>query len=237
MRSELSPQSDVPSKKERISLAALMEQHANEPSALDNVLRAADWLKGQIDHAESLERAMDIDPETGCSTKRGFMKGVESWASREGADLETPIVLIALDMNGVKRINDQYGHLAGDKYIHDTANWFKSVAESDLREGDLWTVSRVNGTGDEFFMALPAREAEELRADTKSGNATDVVVDKVNTLIQRTNQDGSYALGYIVASRGEILDIGIETLMDMADQEMYENKRLMKDGKQIQPVE
>lgn len=80
---------------------------------------------------------------------------------------ESPLSLVALDLDHFKQINDQFGHSAGDQVLVDVA----ACLEEQLRESDL--VFRVGG--EEFLIALPHTSrpaaihvAERLRKQLKS---------------------------------------------------------------------
>jgi diguanylate cyclase (GGDEF)-like protein len=70
--------------------------------------------------------------------------------SREGA----PLALAYLDMNGLKQVNDTYGHDAGDLALR---AYFQAVA-SVL--GDRGQAYRHSGGGDEMLVVLPNHDAE-----------------------------------------------------------------------------
>lgn len=63
-----------------------------------------------------------------------------------------PISIISADCDGLKKINDTYGHLAGDEYIRMSVELFKMV----LPENDV--LFRIGG--DEFLMILPNTSTE-----------------------------------------------------------------------------
>lgn len=58
-----------------------------------------------------------------------------------------PLALMVADIDGLKRTNDQYGHLEGDRLLTTVAEAFKSVA----RPSDV--VGRLGG--DEFYVIMP----------------------------------------------------------------------------------
>ena len=64
-----------------------------------------------------------------------------------------PFSIIMCDVNGLKLVNDSFGHDVGDTLLKKTANTIKSAC----REGD--TIARIGG--DEFVVLLPMTTAEE----------------------------------------------------------------------------
>jgi diguanylate cyclase (GGDEF)-like protein len=98
--------------------------------------------------AEELAAEARTDSLTGLGNLRAFQETL-SKAIADRASTNTPFVLLAIDLDGLKQINDTDGHLAGDAYI-------KSVAEC-LRAtvGAQGAVHRTGG--DEFMVILPGR--------------------------------------------------------------------------------
>ena len=89
-------------------------------------------------------RALSIRDElTGLYNRRGFHEVAAQAHSRAVRDLR-PAALIFLDLNGMKRINDDLGHDVGDQALVDTAD----VLRSALREADV--LARLGG--DEFVV-------------------------------------------------------------------------------------
>jgi diguanylate cyclase (GGDEF)-like protein len=89
------------------------------------------------------------DSLTGLVNRRAFFErvdGARMLASRQGH----PISLMMLDLDHFKRINDRYGHAAGD----DALRVFASAAQQVLREPDI--MGRLGG--EEFAVALPGTD-------------------------------------------------------------------------------
>lgn len=66
-----------------------------------------------------------------------------------------PIAIISADCDGLKRINDTYGHHAGDEYIKATVSLFKMVLP---KERILFRMG-----GDEFLVLLPGTSEEKAK--------------------------------------------------------------------------
>ncbi len=95
---------------------------------------------------EELAAEARTDSLTGLGNLRAFQETVsEAIANR--AATNTPFVLLAIDLDGLKRINDTEGHLAGDTYIKRMAECLRSTV------GTRGTVHRTGG--DEFMVLLP----------------------------------------------------------------------------------
>lgn len=122
--------------------------------------------------------------------------------------------VIILDMDGLKEINDQYGHLAGDAAIKEVAVRIKHL----LREAD--TVSRLGG--DEFGVIV---------GNAKERSQLDVLIARIDTEIskpfcfEQTPIDLRVSAGYALYGQDAS---GLEALIEKADQSMYQAKRTRK---------
>ena len=89
------------------------------------------------------------DSLTGLYNRRFFKKELERLDTKR----QLPISIIVADLNGLKIVNDSYGHKKGDKLLIRTAKLLKSV----LRDEDIL----VRLGGDEFAILLPQTSTEE----------------------------------------------------------------------------
>lgn len=92
-----------------------------------------------------MERIADTDTLTPLPNRRRFereLQRVVSHASRHG----TPAAVLYIDLNGLKGINDRYGHVAGDAALIHVARLLQEL----IRSSDV--VARIGG--DEFGLIL-----------------------------------------------------------------------------------
>lgn len=131
----------------------LAQQIRADRSAID---RAVDQVAGAalgavVARVEQLSRT---DPLTGIGNRRAFDDAVRSAAAiaaRQGHSL----TMVVADLDGLKQINDRYGHDAGDGAIVGLTKAFASV----LRTTD--TMFRIGG--DEFVLLLPFTEPHQVQ--------------------------------------------------------------------------
>jgi diguanylate cyclase (GGDEF)-like protein/PAS domain S-box-containing protein len=150
-----------------------------------------------------------VDELTGLYNRRGFLAVTEQHVAAIRRDEKTPLVVYA-DLDGLKEINDSFGHPEGDRALANAAEILKET----FRSSDI--IARLGG--DEFVI-LAAIDPEEtgqllmqrLQEKFDASNA------------QRTRPyDLSVSVG---VANFEEDRYSIEELMAQADRAMYEDKR------------
>jgi len=104
---------------------------------------STEWLQGVVDALCDLSSK---DALTGLVNRRSFEMALSREVDRVARSGE-PALLLTLDIDHFKAVNDTYGHLAGDMVIQAVA---KAVSQA-VRPMD--TVARVGG--EEFAIILP----------------------------------------------------------------------------------
>ncbi len=132
---------------------------------------------------------------------------------RELNNLTTDYCIISIDLNGLKLVNDKFGHPSGDKYITD----FSKVLVSAF--GDAGMCARIGG--DEFLVIIRDSEGKDIDALL---SRMDSALNVMNALY--TEYHRSVATGH--AFRHECGDGATShEVYLLADKRMYENKRRM----------
>ena len=122
-----------------------------------------------------------------------------------------PLVLMMMDLDGFKKVNDTYGHHVGDQILRQIAR----VVRGQVRSGD----TLVRYAGDEFVAVLH-RATLEIVSEMKT--RVQVAVDNFAYEVRpgRVARIG-ISIGFATyAQDGEAID----ELMEVADQRMYEDK-------------
>lgn len=145
---------------------------------------------------DQLTRLSSVDILTGLYNRNKlntYMSGVLE-------SKETPIGLVFLDINGLKKVNDNEGHLAGDNLIKRAAETLKHVFEGN----DIFRVG-----GDEFVVILAGAEEKK-------------IIESLDKLHEESEKnDVSFAAGYALSFN----DCNIEKALKEADFNMYKDKR------------
>jgi diguanylate cyclase (GGDEF)-like protein len=168
---------------------------------------------------ERLEYLSMHDQLTGIHNRTYFNAVLQG---KEGR-LEPPVSVIVLDFDELKKVNDSYGHAAGDEALKACTELIKSV----LRKNDIF--ARVGG--DEFTILLPGA-AEE---------SAELVIKRIYSKIEAFNLLGrlppiSISAGAAVCDepldgyevRTVIPSLPLEGRYKKADERMYTQKREKK---------
>ena len=127
-------------------------------------------------------------------------------------DTEDDYCIISIDLNGLKPVNDKFGHLAGDKYIKD----FAKVLGNTF--GDDTFKARIGG--DEFLVIIKDSSVVDVSALIGRMNSA---LNVLNALYPEYRR--SVSTGY--AFRHECPGQSSHEVYLLADQRMYELKRKM----------
>ncbi|MGE7958628.1 putative bifunctional diguanylate cyclase/phosphodiesterase [Pseudomonas sp. NPDC089530] len=158
---------------------------------------------------QQLEYQAVTDPLTGLLNRRGFYQTVEGVLLRSERS-DKSLVLLYLDLDGFKRVNDSIGHEAGDRVLR----WVSEQLKACLRSFDI--LARMGG--DEFTALL------ELEFPEQAAKISEKLIERISICQQIDGLE--VAMG---ASIGIAIypDCGsnLDGLMRAADIAMYEAKR------------
>ncbi len=119
-----------------------------------------------------------------------------------------PVTVLMLDLNGLKGINDELGHVGGDALL-------RRAGETLAKAVDKTSCAARIG-GDEFALLLPA--ADEQAGERMTGRINELT-ELNNTFYGGTEL--SFSIGSATCHKGERL----ETALHLADQRMYLSKK------------
>lgn len=159
-------------------------------------------------------RALSLtDDLTGVYNRRGFMTLAEQQLKMANR-MRVRLLLLFVDLDGMKWINDTLGHHEGDRALVDTAE----VLKETFRESDV--IARIGG--DEF--AVIALEESECCDETV------VVRLQENLGVSNEERGRPYRLSLSIGIAHYTPDkpCSIDELLERADKLMYEQKRTKK---------
>ncbi|WP_020654252.1 GGDEF domain-containing protein [Massilia niastensis] len=157
----------------------------------------------------ALARLEVVDPLTDVPNRRGFFNALAPWmalARRPGL----PTALVVLDLDQFKRVNDGYGHPAGDVVLRHVVE----LCKSQLRDSDL--LGRLVGV--EFAILLPRTNLDE----------ASLVAERIRAAIAATPVKSERAMITMTASFGVTTlrpEDSTVTLFQRADEALLEAKR------------
>lgn len=155
---------------------------------------------------------LTIDPLTKVTNRKGLIDDLNS-AIQAGEHKSLPMVLLMIDADNFKVINDQHGHLAGDKVLYFFAQSIKSV----IRGGDK--VYRYGG--EEFTVVLNRCDREQAY----------ILADKIRSKIEQSHLIYSGKTIKMTVSVGATLHHegdSYDSFVGRADEALY---RAKKEGK------
>lgn len=173
--------------------------------------RLSDALKALKKQNQTLNTLSQIDELTGIYNRRGFY---DSALEVLNDSIDHNALIVFADIDGMKQINDKYGHADGDVSIKSTAD----ILSKSVREDDI--VARLGG--DEFVVMIK---------DTEPSHEN-CIRDRINKLIRDFNENSKYewrlglSLGIVSFCSKSISDLN--TLLKLADEALYTDKKLKK---------
>lgn len=162
---------------------------------------------------KELEYFAFTDPLTGVSNRRkGFMileKELERMSEKS-----IHLSVCFLDVDGLKKVNDTFGHEEGDCLI----NLITASIKSSIREIDV--VSRMGG--DEFLIIFPGCHEVDVEKAIKRIN------DKLAACDKKGLKPYKHSFSYGILEITENSRLSANDVIKVADEKMYQNKMLKK---------
>jgi diguanylate cyclase (GGDEF)-like protein len=145
---------------------------ASATSVIEILVNQAAAILANIEFGEREKRRAMTDPLTDLYNRRAFAE-ILSQAIARSERRTTPLCLLMLDLDHFKKLNDTYGHPAGDAALRETAAVLKRV----LRKGDV----PARHGGEEFVVMLP--------------DATEVVAHQIAERLRSTLEKTAVSFG------------------------------------------
>ncbi|MFP3906562.1 MAG: diguanylate cyclase domain-containing protein [Acidimicrobiales bacterium] len=175
-------------------------------STMGLVTALVHWLTLQETQLRGeLARAAATDPLTGLLNRRSFDPRLEAAVAASGGRRQ-PLGLVVIDIDHFKALNDEHGHLVGDRALQALAE----ILMGESREHDL--VARLGG--EEFAVALPHADLDVARR----------FIERVAARLAVHSGSAPYTLAVSagIATTGEGLDAA--ALAAVADEALYAAK-------------
>ena len=159
-----------------------------------------------ISHGSTITQESLRDKMTGLRNRYAYEERIAKLMLSNN-NLPEKLVLIVLDLNGLKTANDECGHAAGDELI---------LAAADLMHTAFRPIGKCYRTGGDEFVVIAEAETEEVRQLIKEFKA------EVAAWRGELMQELSVSCG--MAALSENTDKSFGELMQLADEAMYRDK-------------
>ena len=203
-------------------LLVSIDQLSNSNRDYRRIMQSAD---GEIDRLRAelsrLQRASDIDELTQLHNRSALLREIARLINNAAVN-PAPFSLIMMDIDFFKSINDRFGHLMGDRVLQRIG----SVLLQQLRPDTI--AARLGG--EEFVI---------LCRDTDLTHAT-MLAERLRDQVQRLRirmRNSDTVMDSITASFGVACfraDDSIDSLLDRADQALYQAKHKGRNCTQIE---
>ena len=163
---------------------------------------------------QQLEQLVRTDPLTGIANRRHFVERIQIEIQRARRE-KIPLSLLMMDLDHFKRINDTWGHAAGDEVLR---NFAGAVGEL-LRATDM--LARLGG--EEFALLLP---------NTAQDGAIEVATRILGVVHQQSIDCDGEQIQYNVSIGTALLaehETRYECLLQRADEALYRAKENGRD--------
>ena len=165
------------------------------------------WLAKALKQRSVFRQSAQVDGLTQVNNRAHFT----ACSQRAFSDAESTVSLVLFDMDLFKRINDSYGHPAGDWVLKTVCDTVKAL----LRGTDI--LGRLGG--EEFALCLPATAKEEALALAERCRAA---IDAIDTAPSGFSFALSASFG--IATRTADKEVTFEEALAAADKALYLSK-------------
>ena len=183
-------------------------EQCNPAELLEEIAR----LRGEVSclekTVEELDRLAHRDPLVPLANRRGMLRELETMIARHDRH-DSPAAVLFVDLNGLKILNDSFGHMGGDAAL-------VMVAEK-LIEGTRATDCVARLGGDEFCVLL--EHADEKSALETAERLIAMIADE-ECLFEGSPMPLSVAIGVTLIEKGDTA----ATVLARADKAMYRVK-------------
>ena len=182
----------------RIPMSQMMVSHQSGGKQWYSTI--AREITAQLAREEELRHRADHDPLTGLLNRRAFRQHIGA------SEFAMPALIMMIDLDGFKAVNDSHGHHRGDLLLQDVARELRQATPA------VNSVAARMG-GDEFVVLLQAPTVEVLDHAVRSL--------ETNLFGALTSYGASASIGTASLATAE----GLDDALQAADRQLYEQKR------------
>jgi diguanylate cyclase (GGDEF)-like protein len=192
----------------------------NKDDEIGRLTKSFKKLSGNMKaHINALNEQAFIDSLTHVRNKGAFLLAIEELQEQiNNGSVDPNFALGEFDCDGLKRINDEYGHDKGDIYLKKACRTISDV----FKRSPIYRVG-----GDEFFIIL---KNEDFNNKDFLLGRLDIVIDEINASAKEPWEQVWLSRGFAIYDPAN--DNIVQKIMQRADMLMYENKRERKMGRE-----
>ncbi len=168
-------------------------------------------LVNNIKTEQILKQMAFSDNLTGCYTRSYALDFLSSLVTSN----EINFCVAYIDMDGLKKINDTYGHNEGDKYIRSISH----IIFNNIRKNDVF--ARMGG--DEFIVILPGSGYKDIKTVVFKR-----IIDEINEFNKTGHLPYNLEISYGIIDVNKNTQYSVEDIIRLADSKMYIQKRSKK---------
>lgn len=159
---------------------------------------------------EELREASIRDDLTGLLNRRGFFALAEKQCEIAGRN-NLNLSFLFIDLDHMKKINDEHGHKMGDRALSDTA----AILRGSFRSADI--ISRIGG--DEFVVIVTETPETNIEALTSR------LMDNLESYNKEASTPYNISLSLGLTTYSHNNPCSVDELVSLADNLMYEQKK------------
>ena len=188
------------------------DDYLPKPVHVDELLARVRRQLLRSDREREIVRQSIVDALTGVLNRRG----IENFFTRElvrAVAEGTTVAVMMVDLNDFKRVNDEWGHAAGDTALCAVAHDLQDALRANDRIGRMG--------GDEFAIVLPNVRAQDCPTLSQR-------VRQISPVVVELRPAGSLCVGLSLGIASAAPGETFEAVLARADAAMYEDKHRQK---------
>jgi len=189
-----------------------LEINKFEQKLISTYARRLGKIIGKKYDEEKIKEQSVRDPLTGLYNRHYYEQNINKIIN-SAKEEKQKVGFSMYDLNNFKYLNDNFGHLKGDKILKD----FAHLLSSSIKSSDI----SIRFGGDEFLVISPnATHLTKQKID-------DRLEKKINSYNKHNNKDIDYNVSVSAGHtlRSDLSNKSIEYTLDIADKNMYQHKK------------
>lgn len=166
----------------------------------------------QIEELGATRTLAYTDPLTGVKSKRAYIDIRKQYEQKIADNTIKEFAIAVFDVNGLKEVNDNFGHDVGDQHIIGACNLICNI----LKHSPVFRIG-----GDEFVAILEGSDFEERRA----------LISDFNSQIEENTRTNKVVVSVGLSAYKQNAGATFASVFKQADENMYKRKAILKEMK------